>query len=241
MTLSVNGNGVTRQGFREKILRFSPKDCKMDLVLPGNWLLCFLWALECGKDWENEMNYYLIDYENTGENGLDGLTELGSNDQVVIFYSENADKMSFDLHRKLQECRAVIEFRKIATGKKNALDFQLAAYLGYLMAKEEDSRFCIVSKDLGYEVLLDFWKEKNIKLIGAISAETKKTAEEKSELEASLLRLVGRTDFQMVMDCIKNGKSKQTINNLLVKQYGSEKAGELYKKIKPFLKEKKGK
>ena len=45
----------------------------------------------------------------------------------------------------------------------------------------------------------------------------------------------------MVMNCIRNGKSKQTINNLLVKQYGSEKAGELYKKIKPLLKEKKGK
>ncbi len=193
------------------------------------------------KDWENEMNYYLIDYENTGENGLDGLTELGSSDRVVIFYSENADKMSFDLHRKLQECRAAVEFRKIATGKKNALDFQLAAYLGYLMAKEENGRFCIVSRDLGYEVLLDFWKERNIKLIDAISSESGKAAEERSEMEKNLLRLVGETDFAMVMNCIRNGKSKQTINNLLVKQYGSEKAGELYKKIKPLLKEKKGK
>lgn len=187
------------------------------------------------------MNYYLIDYENTGENGLDGLTELESNDRVVIFYSENADKMSFDLHRKLQECRGVIEFRKIATGKKNALDFQLAAYLGYLMAKEEKGRFFIVSRDLGYEVLLDFWKDRNIKLIDAISSEMGKEEEERSEMEENLLRLVGETDFKMVMSCIRNGKSKQTINNLLVKQYGSGKAGELYKKIKPLLKEKKGK
>ena len=42
------------------------------------------------------MTYYLIDYENTGENGLEGLSDLGSGDQVIIFYSENADKMSFD-------------------------------------------------------------------------------------------------------------------------------------------------
>ena len=86
------------------------------------------------------MTSYLIDYENTGENGLNGLSELGNNDQVVIFYSDNADKMSFDLHQRLQECQAAVEFRKITTGKKNALDFQLAAYLGYLMAKEEDRK-----------------------------------------------------------------------------------------------------
>ena len=77
--------------------------------------------------------------------------------------------MSFDLHQRLQECHAVVEFRKITTGKKNALDFQLAAYLGYLMAKEENGQFCIVSKDLGYEVLLDFWQGKNIKRIDSIS------------------------------------------------------------------------
>ena len=40
------------------------------------------------------MTYYLIDYENTGENGLDGIIELSNDDKVIIFYSDNADKMS---------------------------------------------------------------------------------------------------------------------------------------------------
>ena len=53
--------------------------------------------------------------------------------------------------------------------------------------------------------------------------------------------MVGQDDLQLVMRCISTGKSKQVINNLLVKQFGSKKAGELYKKIKPLLKEKKGK
>ena len=185
------------------------------------------------------MTYYLIDYENTGEYGLHGLSELDSKDQVVIFYSENADKMSFDLHRKLQECHAVVEFRKITTGKKNALDFQLAAYLGYLMAKEENSRFCIVSKDLGYEVLLEFWKDKNIKLIDTISTETKKTVKERGELEENLRQVIPGEIVELILPCIGSGKSKLLVNNLLVKKYGSKKAGELYKRIKPFLKEKK--
>ena len=194
-----------------------------------------------GKGWDETMSYYLIDYENTGENGLEGLSDLGNGDQVIIFYSENADKMSFDLHQRLQECYAAIEFRKITIGKKNALDFQLAAYLGYLMAREENGRFCIVSKDLGYEVLLDFWKGKNIKLIDSIAAETEKNVKERTQLEENLREIVGDEDLQMVMRCISTGKSKQVINNLLVKQYGSKKAGELYKKIKPLKKKKKGK
>lgn len=185
------------------------------------------------------MTYYLIDYENTVENGLNGLSELGNNDQVVIFYSDNADKMSFDLHQRLQECQAAVEFRKITTGKKNALDFQLAAYLGYLMAKEEHSRFCIVSKDLGYEVLLEFWKDKNIKRIDTITAETQKTAEERSALEENLRKLIPGEVVELVLPCLGSNKSRQAVNNLLVKNYGSKKAGELYKKIKPFLKEKK--
>ncbi len=187
------------------------------------------------------MTYYLIDYENTGENGLEGISELGNNDQVVIFYSDNADKMSFGLHQKLQACYASIEFRKITIGKKNALDFQLAAYLGYLMAKEENGVFCIVSKDLGYEVLLDFWKGKNIRLIDSIAAVLEESAKERRQMEEELRQLVDEEDLQLVMRCMSYGRNKQVVNNMLVKQFGSERAGELYKKIKPLLKEKKGK
>ncbi|MCI9557692.1 PIN domain-containing protein [Candidatus Ventrimonas sp. KK005] len=185
------------------------------------------------------MTYYLIDYENTGENGLEGLLDLESSDKVVIFYSENADKMSFDLHQQLQECDAVIEFQKIAVGKKNALDFQLAAYLGYLMAKEENGQFCIVSKDLGYEVLLDFWQGKNIKRIDSISMGTERSIKGWDALEEKLRLLVGEEDLPIVIQCVGSGKSKQIVNNMLVKQCGSKRAGELYKKIKPLLKEKK--
>ncbi len=115
------------------------------------------------------MDYYLIDYENTGENGLKGVMDLNENTCTVIFYSENADKISFDMHQKLRECRTAIEFRKISTGKKNALDFQLSTYLGYLIAKCEDDRFYIVSKDSGYRVVIDFWKGRDVRQVETIS------------------------------------------------------------------------
>lgn len=188
------------------------------------------------------MTYYLIDYENTGENGLEGIEDLESGGRVIIFYSENADKMSFDLHQRLRECRAGIEFKKIKTGKKNALDFQLATYLGYLIAKDGDSQFCIVSKDLGYEVLLEFWKEQGIQLIDGIFAREKEKVKQSGSPQDKLQSLIPNEEERKVAaDCLTRCKTKQEINNILVRRFGSEKAGELYKKIKPLIKNKKGK
>jgi hypothetical protein len=120
------------------------------------------------------MDYYLIDYENTGENGLKGITELPEDSCVVIFYSENADKISFDMHQKFCICKTKLEFRKINTGRKNALDFQLSTYLGYLIAKSEEDRYYIVSKDNGYRSVVDFWRDKKVRQIDFIARITGK-------------------------------------------------------------------
>ncbi len=115
------------------------------------------------------MDYFLIDYENTGESGLKGIRELGADSCTVIFYSENADKISFEMHQTLCCCKTKLEFRKVYTGKKNALDFQLSTYLGFLIATNPENHFFIVSKDNGYRVVMDFWKEKKIRQIDSIS------------------------------------------------------------------------
>ena len=47
------------------------------------------------------MAYYLIDFENVKSRGMEGVELLTEEDTVCIFYSDNADSMTFDLHRKL--------------------------------------------------------------------------------------------------------------------------------------------
>ena len=49
------------------------------------------------------MAYYLIDFENVKSRGMEGVELLTEEDTVCIFYSDNADSMTFDLHRKLDE------------------------------------------------------------------------------------------------------------------------------------------
>ena len=56
------------------------------------------------------MAVYMIDYENVSVSGLAGLEQLTVNDIVYIFYTENADRLTFDAHRKLLECSAQIRY-----------------------------------------------------------------------------------------------------------------------------------
>lgn len=84
------------------------------------------------------MAYYLIDFENVKSRGMEGVELLTEEDTVCIFYSDNADSMTFDLHRKLNETKANIIYHKVAVGTKNALDFQLATYLGYLICGQQN-------------------------------------------------------------------------------------------------------
>lgn len=100
------------------------------------------------------MIIYLVDYENVGVAGLNGLSKLDSNAKLVIFYSEHADKLTFGLHKKLCESDACIEYMRVdVSSGKNALDFQLACYAGICLEKLQNSYIFIVSKDKGYDCL----------------------------------------------------------------------------------------
>ena len=96
------------------------------------------------------MAIYLVDFENIGYNGLKGIEKLPEGDQVHLFYSSNADKLTFDIHLCINASKARVFYYKVETGAKNALDFQLATYLGSLTAANPDENYFIVSNDDGF-------------------------------------------------------------------------------------------
>ena len=122
------------------------------------------------------MNVFLVDFENVKSSGLNGINRLDESDRVVIFYSENADSMTFDLHEQINKSKADITFQKVTVGIKNALDFQLATYLGYLICqneKEEQAvRYYLVTKDHGYSSLETYWTQRRyrVTLIGSLAS-----------------------------------------------------------------------
>jgi len=104
------------------------------------------------------MRIFLIDYENVHSDGMVGVDMLSEDDEVVIFYSLNADTLTFELLHKLMFCKAKLSYYKIKRGGRNALDFQLSTYLGYLAESRSDAEFYIISRDNGYDYAIDFWE-----------------------------------------------------------------------------------
>ena len=181
---------------------------------------------------------FLIDFENVTENGLFGIENLNANDSINIFYSENVKNISLPMHQKLEQSKVDKKYYKINQTGKNALDFQLSTYLGYLVATKTNQEFVIVSKDQGFNAVVNFWKSRNIKINICFDL----TQSSVDSLKKDIISCIPKyeNDVEEIINIIQNYKSKQGINNALVKLYKSEKAGEIYKAIKPLLKNKKG-
>lgn len=190
------------------------------------------------------MNYYLVDYENVKSHGLDGITSLDSEDVLVIFYSENADSLTFGLHRRLNESRAKISYQKVDVGTKNALDFQLATYLGYLVRDNEgkESSYYIVTKDQGFSSLVNYWKKRKINVSLIVDLSGRDVQKEKNDLRVQVEKVVSdEAVVDIVVKYIQQYKTKLGINNALAKQFkDSKKASEIYNAIKPLIADKKG-
>lgn len=110
------------------------------------------------------MGLYLVDYENVHDAGLEGVGKLNANDKVVVFYGIKIKAVPFDRHIELMNSKAQIEYIKTDKIAKNYLDFQLSTYLGYVIGTGEKGPVIIVSKDTGFDSLVDYWKDHNIKI-----------------------------------------------------------------------------
>ena len=124
-----------------------------------------------------DMKIYLIDFENVKSKGLTGIDSLTEYDRVIIFYSENADTINFEMHQKVLISKAEVEYFKVHVGGKNALDFQLSTLLGYLVSKNYYSHIFVISNDKSFDFLHDFWHGKYIAAPDCVVYRTKTIAQ----------------------------------------------------------------
>lgn len=205
------------------------------------------------------MSYYLIDFENVRTDGVRNLVDLKSGDAVTIFYSEQCKNITLDVIEGLTRLGVQINCYKVKLGTKNALDFQLSSYLGYLIGKgNANEDYYIVSNDKGYDCLCDFWKEQGKTVIRISVVEINKdamtlsvvqtpTVKKKSKVQASDLATIEEINkYLLKADCpeevlviFNQYKTKQAICNGMSKKFkDSKRASAIYKKLKPLLKEK---
>jgi PIN domain len=111
-------------------------------------------------------NYILIDLENIHPETLVALEpELF---HVIVFVGANQTKIAFDTAMALQKKGDKAEYVKVSGTGHNALDFHIAFYLGQLATADPTGFFHILSKDTGFDPLLQHLKARKI-FVGRVS------------------------------------------------------------------------
>ena len=105
-------------------------------------------------------NYVLIDFENVQPSSLEQLDH--DHFKVFVFVGAHQGKVPFELAASLQQLGDRAQYIKISGNGPNALDFHIAYYIGRLAATDPAAYFHIISKDEGFDLLIQHLKTKKI-------------------------------------------------------------------------------
>jgi hypothetical protein len=105
-------------------------------------------------------NIVLIDFESIQPDSIDALNH--EHFRVLLFCGANQSKVPFEIAAALQTLGQRAQYVKISGTGPNALDFHIAYYIGRLAVEEPGAFFHIVSRDKGFDPLINHLKEHKI-------------------------------------------------------------------------------
>jgi len=174
-------------------------------------------------------NYVLIDFENVQPKNFEIIANQSF--KIFIFIGANQTKVPLDIAAAMQEFGENAKYIKISGNGQNSLDFHIAFYIGQLSLEDPEGYFHVISKDSGFDPLIEHLKNKNIRI-----------QRERDLAEIPNLRLASATsNGEKITAIIKNlvgrGQSKprklktlaNTINSLFINKLED---GELMSLIK---------
>lgn len=106
------------------------------------------------------INYVLIDYESVQPDALSVFHE--DHFRLIVFVGATQAKVAFETAAALQRMGERATYVKISGSGPNALDFHIAFYIGQLALQEGSPYFHIISKDTGFDPLIQHLKTRKI-------------------------------------------------------------------------------
>ena len=163
-------------------------------------------------------NYVLIDYESVQSEDVSALKQ--DHFRVIVFVGARQTKIPFETAAELQQMGSNAEYVKISGTGPNALDFHIAFYIGQIAEKDPEAFFHIVSKDAGFDPLLNHLKTRKLRALRV------KTVRDIPLLKAGIARHTADRIAAIVDDLDKRGAAKprtvttltSTIGALFLKQ-----------------------
>ncbi|HEY9101437.1 PIN domain-containing protein [Chitinimonas sp.] len=105
-------------------------------------------------------NYVLIDYENVPAQSLHLLQD--EHFRVIVFLGPHNIKLRRDFVLAMHQLGPRSQYITLETAGTNALDFHIAYYLGNLATGDPMAYFHVISKDTGFDPLLQHLQGKKI-------------------------------------------------------------------------------
>jgi hypothetical protein len=172
-------------------------------------------------------NYVLIDYENVQPDALSTLDT--EHFKVMVFVGANQTKLTFEAAAALQRMGDKAEYIKISGNGSNALDFHIAFYVGQIAAHNPTAYFHIISKDTGFDPLIQHLKSKklfaarwrDISEIPAVKVANTKTSTEKMAVIVANLQQRGASKPRAVKTLLS------TISSIFQKQLSEQELAKL--------------
>lgn len=107
------------------------------------------------------VNYVFVDYENVHDVDL----SLVGNKAVylTLLLGPRQSKLDAELVEKLVAHASAVQLVRLTSAAKNALDFALSYYLGKAVQADPNAFFHIVSKDAGFDPLIEHLQSRHVK------------------------------------------------------------------------------
>ena len=106
------------------------------------------------------INFVLIDSENVRPEYIEKLKQ--EHFRVVVFVGANLKRLDFAIVNSLQSLGSNGSYVKISGHGPSALDFHIAYYIGKLSGTHASANFHIISKDKGFDPLIEHLKHQKI-------------------------------------------------------------------------------
>jgi septum formation topological specificity factor MinE len=140
-------------------------------------------------------NYLLIDFESVQPKQLAAALDH-DHFKVMLFVGAHQAKLPYEIAAAIQRLGAKVEYIKISGNGPNALDFHIAFYIGEIASADRTAYFHIISKDKGFDPLIQHLKArkilaaraKDISEIPFIKAANSKSREQRLEIVVARLR-----------------------------------------------------
>jgi len=107
-------------------------------------------------------NYIFIDFENIQPEIPDIPENLSV--YILLFIGAKQSKISLDLAIKMKDLGEKAKFISLEQTGKNALDFLIVHYIGEYFAKDPEGYFHIISKDSGFDPLIEHLQKRGISI-----------------------------------------------------------------------------